>query len=36
MALLQRFNNKLKQDYKNKYPILIVPGPNEIKEANTL
>ena len=26
---------KLKQDYKNKYPILIVPGPNEIKEANT-
>ena len=24
---------KLKQDYKNKYPILIVPGPNEIKEA---
>ena len=27
---------KLKQDYKNKIPILIVPGPNEIKEANTL
>ena len=27
---------KLKQDYKNKFPILIVPGPNEIKEANTL
>ena len=26
---------KLKQDYKNKYPILIVPGPNEIKEAST-
>ena len=27
---------KLKQDYKNKFPILIVPGPNEIKEANAL
>ena len=27
---------KLKQDYKNKFPILIVPGPNEIKEANKL
>jgi len=27
---------KLKQEYKNKFPILIVPGPNEIKEANTL
>jgi ADP-heptose:LPS heptosyltransferase len=27
---------KLKQDYKNKYPILIVPGPNEIEEANSL
>ena len=26
---------KLKQNYKNKFPILIVPGPNEIKEANT-
>jgi ADP-heptose:LPS heptosyltransferase len=26
---------KLKKDYKNKFPILIVPGPNEIKEANT-
>jgi len=25
---------KLKHDYKNKFPILIVPGPNEIKEAN--
>ena len=25
---------KLKQDYKNKYPILLAPGPNEIKEAN--
>ena len=24
---------KLKQDFKNKYPILIVPGPEEIKEA---
>jgi len=27
---------KLKQDYKNKYPILIAPGPNELKEANKL
>ena len=27
---------KLKQDYKNKFPILIAPGPNEIKEASTL
>jgi len=24
---------KLKQHYKNKYPILLAPGPNEIKEA---
>ena len=24
---------KLKKHYKNKYPILIAPGPNEIKEA---
>ena len=27
---------KLKQEYKNKFPILIAPGPNEIKEANKL
>ena len=30
---------KLKQDYKNKYPILLAPGPNEIadsKEINAL
>jgi ADP-heptose:LPS heptosyltransferase len=27
---------KIKHDYKNKYPILIAPGPNEIEEANTL
>ena len=27
---------KLKNDYKNEYPILIVPGPNEIQEANHL
>ena len=27
---------KLKQDYKNKYPILLAPGPNEIKEAHQL
>ena len=25
---------KLKQDYKNKYPILLAPGPNEIEDAN--
>tara|TARA_Y100000389_G_scaffold137713_1_gene135360 strand:+ start:190 stop:1122 length:933 start_codon:yes stop_codon:yes gene_type:complete len=24
---------KLKQEFKNKYPILLAPGPNEIKEA---
>ena len=27
---------KLKQDYKNKYPILLAPGPEEIEEANYL
>ena len=27
---------KLKEGYKNAYPILIAPGPNEIKEANSL
>ena len=27
---------KLKQDYNNSYPILIAPGPNEVKEANSL
>jgi len=27
---------KLKEDYKNKYPILIAPGPNEINEARFL
>ena len=27
---------RLKKDYKNKYPILIAPGPNEINEANDL
>ena len=27
---------KLKQDYKNKYPILLAPGPHEIEEANNL
>jgi ADP-heptose:LPS heptosyltransferase len=27
---------RLKQNYKNKFPILIAPGPNEIKEANKL
>ena len=28
--------SKLKNDYKNKYPILLAPGPNEIEEANEL
>ena len=27
---------RLKQDYKNNYPILIAPGPEEISEANQL
>ena len=27
---------KIKQIYKNKYPILVAPGPNEIKEAKEL
>ena len=27
---------RLKQDFKNKYPILLAPGPNEIKEASKL
>ena len=27
---------RLKQDYKNKYPILLAPGPDEIDEANEL
>ncbi len=27
---------KLKQDYKNKYPVLLAPGPDEIDEANQL
>ena len=27
---------RLKQDYKNLYPILIAPGPNEIEEAQSL
>jgi ADP-heptose:LPS heptosyltransferase len=32
----KEFIARLKQDYKNLYPILIVPGPNEIKEAYSL
>ena len=28
--------SKLKNDYKNKYPILLAPGPNEVGEANQL
>ncbi len=32
----QELIQKLKQEFKNKYPILIAPGPNEIDEANKL
>ena len=32
----KEFIAKLKQDYKNEYPILLAPGPNEIEEANSL
>ena len=28
--------SRLKQDYKNKFPVLLAPGPNEIDEANKL
>ena len=28
--------SRLKQDYKNKYPILLAPGPDEIDESNDL
>ena len=28
--------SELKKEYKNKYPILLAPGPKEIKEANKL
>ena len=27
---------KLKQEFKNKYSVLLAPGPNEIKDANEL
>ncbi len=27
---------KLKQDFRNKYPILLAPGPDEIQDANNL
>ena len=26
---------KLKQEFRNKYSVLLAPGPNEIKEANS-
>ncbi len=29
----KELTQKLKQEFKNKYPILFAPGPNEIKEA---
>jgi ADP-heptose:LPS heptosyltransferase len=32
----QKLITKLKQDFKNTYPILTVPGPDEIKEAHSL
>ena len=28
--------SRLKQDYKNRYPVLLAPGPDEIDEANKL
>ena len=28
--------SKIKKDYKNKYPVLLAPGPQEIEEANKL
>ena len=28
--------NKLKEKYKNKYPVLVAPGPNEIEESKNL
>ena len=28
--------SRLKQDYKNKFPVLLAPGPNEIDKANKL
>ena len=28
--------SEIKKDYKNKYPILLAPGPEEIEEANKL
>ena len=28
--------SEIKKDYKNKYPILLAPGPQEIEEANKL
>ena len=32
----KEFISKLKQEFKNQYPILIAPGPKEIEEANKL
>ena len=32
----KEFISKLKQEFKNRYPILIAPGPKEIEEANKL
>ena len=32
----QELTQKLKQEFKNKYSILLAPGPNEVEEANQL
>ena len=32
----QELIGKLKQEFKNKYSILLAPGPNEVEEANQL
>ena len=34
LSILELF--KLKENYKNKYPILIAPGPNEIEDSKNL
>ena len=34
--MLFRSIQKLKQEFKNKYSILLAPGPNEVEEANQL
>ena len=36
MPYFRELISQLKKDYKNKYPILLAPGPKEIEEANKL